>query len=97
MGCRRKPLTGMSIGVSAPAIRTSLAVERDFLMRLSQRSVRVRLARLDHAARQRNLPAVTTERVRPHRQHDVRVTLERKHQEQAGGVPDLRGLQPSGH
>ena len=37
IGCSRKPLTGMSSGVSAPRTRTLAGVERDFLVRFAQR------------------------------------------------------------
>ena len=62
IGCRRKPLTGMSSGVSAPSTRTPSSGRRDLLVRLAQRRLLERFAGLDDAARQRDLAAVPQRR-----------------------------------
>ena len=51
IGCSRKPLTGMSSGVSAPSTRTPSSASADLLVRLAQRRLLERLARIDDAAR----------------------------------------------
>ena len=52
------------------------------------------LARFNDAAREGDLPSVTTKRVGSKRQEDVGGAVKRKEQEQAGGVPNVRWIEP---
>ena len=97
IGCRRKPLTGMSSGVSAPSTRTSSSGSADLLVRLAQRRLLEGLARIDDAAGQRHLAAMA-QRLGAHGEDDVRLSrsTERGDREDAkdssasGGLAILR-------
>ena len=93
IGCRRNPLTGMSIGVSAPSTRLASTRQRDLFVRFAQRGLLERFAGLDDAARQRHLPAVPPERVRANSEHDVCACLVGKHQQESGRVAYARGVE----
>ena len=56
-----------------------LGRERHFLVRLAQGGALERFARLGDATRQRDLAAMTSQRVGPDRQHDVGVGADREH------------------
>ena len=68
----------------------ALERQRDLLVRFAQRRLLEGFARLDDAARQRHLAAVPAERLRAHRQHDVRAIADRKTQQQARRLPNAR-------
>ena len=93
IGCSRKPLTGMSIGVSAPRRRTASGASAISSCASRSAACCVGLSGLGHAARQRHLAAVAAERVGANRQDDVRILSDREDEEQAGRVADARRVE----
>ena len=65
-------------------------VQADLLVRFAQRRLFDTLARFDHAAGQRDLPAVPLERVGANGEDEVRDIVDRKEQQEAGGMADGR-------
>ena len=86
----------MSIGVSEPRIRASATRQADFLVRLTQRRLLERFARIDDAARQRDLSAVPAERVRANGQHEMGAAVDRKDQQQARRMANSGGIESVG-
>lgn len=68
----------------------------DFLARLAQRRALEGFARLDDTSRQRDLAAVTSEAVAADGQQNVGVAVDRKHEQQSGGMAKARDVEPLG-
>ncbi len=62
--------------------------QRDFFARLAQRRLLDGFARLDAAAGQRHLTAVSVQRVGAHREHDVRTVDDGEHEQKARRLPE---------
>ena len=62
-------------------------------MRFAQGGALERFARFGDAARQRDLAAMTSQRVGPDRQHDVGVGFDREQQQQSGRMTDVRRIE----
>ena len=82
----------MSTGVSGPSVWTPAIEQPDLFVRFAQRRLLEGFARLDDAAGKRNLAAVPPERVGANGQDEMSDVVERKEQEQAGGVADAGGV-----
>ena len=76
------------MGVRAPSVCDRGDVQADLFVRFAQRRLFDTLARFDHASGQRDLPAVPLERVGANGEDEVRDIVDRKKQEEAGGVAD---------